>query len=317
MSDWKDVIRTAARQARAWADGLTGTPAAPGPPAAPVEYRRLTKVLVTDEVTRTLFDEYTAHRQSDRGGEEIGWQLLGVRDEDAVTVMATLPAGVERDAGTEHVRFHAEAQAVGYRILYPVEKRLTLVGVVHTHPGTLRHPSGGDLRGDREWVKRLKGGDGAFGIGTTDGGPPGPTLTHPAPNVQCFTGLRFDWYGLATGDTSYRPLPVELTIGPDLAKPLRPVWPAIEAHAGRLEALARQLARVKFEVVSGTDDTPALAAVVRLTTPGHAVRVLMTGPKQVRFVYDAGGELFAADLPAGTRPDHGVYQLLAELAARE
>ena len=45
--------------------------------------------------------------------------------------------------------------------------------------------------------------------------------------------------------------PVELTIGPDLAKPLRPVWGEVEAHADRLDRLARQQAKVRFEVTAG------------------------------------------------------------------
>jgi proteasome lid subunit RPN8/RPN11 len=318
-SDWKDVIRAAVRRGRALADAWVNPPAAapsrdePGRP--PAELKRLERVVLTDEVSRTLFDEYAAHRHSDRGGEEIGWQLLGVREGDTATVLATLPAGVDRDAGAEHVRFNTDAQAVGYRVVWPADKRLTVVGVVHTHPGTLRHPSGGDLRGDREWVGRLRGGDGVFGIGTADGPGGGPTATQPAPNVQCFGGLRFDWYTLAAGENAYRPLPVGLTIGPDLARVVRPIWPAIEAHAGRLDALARQLARVRFEPAD-TADGPALVAVVRLPTDGHRIRVLMVGGKTVRFFYEAAGEVFHTDLPAGTGPDHGVYLLLAELAAR-
>src|SRR5439155_25591717 len=62
-------------------------------------YQRLRKVWLTDEVSRTLFHEYAAHRASARGEEEIGWVLLGVRDTDQAVVLATLPAGAQRSAG--------------------------------------------------------------------------------------------------------------------------------------------------------------------------------------------------------------------------
>ena len=42
----------------------------------------------------------------------------------------------------------------------------------------------------------------------------------------------------------------------------------------------------------------------------------MVGEKAVKFYYEAGGEVYQPDLPAGTDPDYGVYQMLAELAAR-
>jgi hypothetical protein len=43
--------------------------------------------------------------------------------------------------------------------------------------------------------------------------------------------------------------------------------------------------------------------------------VLLEG-KSVRYVYEAGGQAFQPDLPAGVAPDQGVFLLLAELAAR-
>jgi hypothetical protein len=131
--------------------------------------------------------------------------------------------------------------------------------------------------------------------------------------MQCLGPLRFTWYALAAGDRKYREVPVELTIGPDLARPLRPVWAAVEEHADRLDRLARQQARVRFDVARGRHG-PALAVTVGLAEPGHAVRVLLEG-KEVRFYYEAGGQLFQADLPDAP-PDQGVYLLLAELAGR-
>jgi len=280
-------------------------------------------VVLTDEVGRTLFEEYAAHRASDRGAEEIGWLLLGRREADEAVVLATLPAGTNRDAGEAHVRFNGPAQALGYRIVWQDDRRLTTVGVVHTHPGSLRHPSKGDLRGDREWVPQLKGGEGVFGIGTADASiekgraadpaaPPG-VAQNPRPHVQCLGPLRFSWYALAAGDRRYRDLPVGLTLGPDLAKPLRPVWAEVEEYADRLDRLARQMAKVRFGVTEGRHG-PALTVTVALAEPGHAVRVQLEG-KEVRYYYESAGRVVQADLPE-TPPDQGVYLLLAELAGK-
>ena len=308
-----DLTRAAVAEARAFADRLTGPAGRPPEPAPapPVSYRRLRRVVLTDTVGRALFGEYAAHRATDRGQEETGWVLLGRREEEQAVVLATLPAGTERDAGEAHVRFNADAQALASRIVRQQDRRLTMLGVVHTHPGRLRHPSRGDYDGDRRWVPALRGGDGVFGIGTVTG------LTaegdgHPAPNVQTWDGLRFDWYTLAAGDAVYSPLPVELVLGPDLAADLRPVWPVIEAHAARLDRLARQLPAVRFAPAENGE----LVVTFPLAKPGEGVRVL-AGVKATRLYYEVAGEVFQPDLPAGVAPDQALYLLLAELAARE
>ncbi|MDB5307786.1 MAG: hypothetical protein JWO38_1988 [Gemmataceae bacterium] len=322
---WKTLFNGLLRRARELADDLTRPPApaagldpreSQGGPGAATRYEPLGRVVLTDEVSRTLFEEYAAHRASDRGEEETGWVLLGVRDLAEATVLATLPAGAERDAGEAHVRFNSSAQALASRIVRQRDRRLTLLGVVHTHPGSLRHPSRGDLKGDRGWVGQLRGGEGVFGIGTADAeqGPDGtPTSSSPKPHMQCFGGLRFTWYTLAAGENKYHEAPVGLTIGPDVAKALRPVWPAVEAFADRLDRLARQQTRVTFEITQGRDG-PALAVTVGLAEPGRAVRVVLEG-KEVRYYYEADGAAYQADLPDAP-PDQGVYLLLAELAVR-
>lgn len=272
-------------------------------------------MVLTDEVSRTLFGEYAEHRASDRGAEETGWLLFGVRTADEAVVLATFPAAADRDAGEAHVWVAGPAHVLASRVVRQEDRRLALLGIVHTHPGSLRHPSRGDLEGDRGWVPQLRGGEGVFGIGTADatGDEPGaPVSSSPKPHAQCLGGLRFSWYTLAAGDKKYRPVPVDLCIGPDLGKPLRPVWGAVEAHAGRLDRVARQQARVRFEVT----DAPGLAVVVGLADADQAVRVVI-GPdgKGVRYYYEAGGEAFQVDLPDAP-PDQGLYLLLAELAAR-
>lgn len=276
------------------------------PSARPVE--PIETVIVTDEVGRRLFEEYAGHVQSPRGPEEIGWILLGYREGPRAVVVATLPAGAERDASAEHIRFNSEAQALASRIVRQHDRRLMPVGIVHTHPGTLRHPSRGDLRGDREWVRQLRGRQGVFAIGTKAETQAAVVAESPKPHVQTWNGLRFDWYTLSEGEDRYQPVPVELTIGPDLAAGLRPVWPIIEAHAVRLERLIRQQKTVDLEL----SPDGRLLVRVPLAETNQALRLILE-EKRVQFVLERDGEWMQADLPAGTEPDRGVYLLLAEL----
>jgi proteasome lid subunit RPN8/RPN11 len=278
-------------------------------------YEPLQQVVLTDEVGRTLFDEYAAHRKSDRGHEETGWLLLGLREPRQAVVLATLPAGTASDAGVAHVRFDSNGQALGSRIVRQADRRLTTLGVVHTHPGTLRHPSDADYRGDAQWVGQLRGREGIFGIGTADGEEQTAEVyaRQPRPHVQCLGPLCLSWYALRQGDPAYRPLTYGMTIGPDLARPLHPIWPTLEAHAERVDRLCRQQTGVSFEVVAGPGG-PALAIHVPLATPGEGLRVHLQ-TKAVRYYLERNGDLLAAEMPED-RVDRGVYLLLAELAAQ-
>jgi proteasome lid subunit RPN8/RPN11 len=295
-------------------------PAVHEAPGLPRHYEPLRRVLLTDGVGRTLFEEYVAHRNAEDGDEETGWVLMGLRERDEAIVLATLPAGTQRDAGVAHVRFNSSGQALASRIVRQADRRLGILGVVHTHPGSLRHPSDGDFQGDTLWVKQLRGGAGVFGIGTADGPPlssSGPRAavyaSHPRPNVQCLGELCFSWYALRAGQSHYEPLPVELTIGPDLARSLHDVWPTLEEHAERLDRLYRQQAGVTCTVLEDERGS-ALVVTVPLAEAGAAIRVLLW-PKEVRYYVLRGGEVFAVDCPAES-VDQGVYLLMAELAAR-
>src|SRR5579872_5515964 len=141
------------------------------PPPSRVNYQPLERVLLTDGVGRTLFEEYAAHRAQANGDLETGWMLLGLREPHEAIVLATLPAGVEVNASATHIGFNTSGQALASRIVRQHDKRLRILGVVHTHPGSLRHPSDGDFHGDSQWVPQLRGGEGVFGIGTADGVP--------------------------------------------------------------------------------------------------------------------------------------------------
>src|SRR5437773_2358076 len=90
----------------------------------------LRRVTLTDEVSRTLFEGYAAHRRSTRGEEETGWVLLGHREGDEAIVQATLPAGMDCSAGASHVLFNSAAQAAASRIVRQSDRRLRMLGVV-------------------------------------------------------------------------------------------------------------------------------------------------------------------------------------------
>jgi hypothetical protein len=283
--------------------------ARPTPSLEPLE-----RILLTDGVGRTLFEEYARHRTSENGDEETGWLLLGVREPSAAVGLATLPAGARSDAGVAHIRFNSTAQAIGSRIVRQLDRRLNILGVVHTHPGSLRHPSEGDLKGDRAWVRHLRGQEGVFGIGTADA-PPSSAAgwygSQPRSNVQCLGKLRFSWYSLRNGESSYRPLPVELTLGPDLARHLHAVWSILETHADRIERLMQQQAGVRVEVI-GEEAGPGLVLVVPLAENEGALRVLLR-EGEIRYLLERDGKLFETSHHEDL-VDRGVYLLLAQLA---
>lgn len=285
------------------------------PLASQSQYQPLRHVTLTDEVARTLFEEYAAHRKGPRGHEETGWVLLGLRETEDAVALATLPAGAERDAGVAHVQFNSSAQAVGSRIVRQWDRRMSILGLVHTHPGTLRHPSDGDYRGDSRWVGQLRGGEGVFGIGTVMGPAQDGALfaRQPAPHVQCWDDLCLSWYSLRDGDSDYHPLPCRITLGPDLACPLRKIWPTIETFAESLDRLCQQQNGVAFETVAGKQGT-ALLVNIPLAEADEAILVLLEG-KEVRYYLTRGSEMFEIDAP-DERLDRGVYLLLAKLAER-
>jgi proteasome lid subunit RPN8/RPN11 len=278
-------------------------------PHPPRTYGRLQRAVLTREVADTLFGDFAEHRAGPRGDEEVGWILLGVREATEVRVCAVLPAGADRDAGVAHVYFNSTAQSVASRILRQTDRRLGMVGVVHTHPGSLRHPSNGDYRGDSQWVGQLRGGEGVFGIGTADGkiGNGQPHLAH----LQARGELCFSWYALGENDERYHRLPVAIAEGPDVARALRDVWETIEQHAIPLDALCEQLAKVTFEVVSAEH-----VLLVRVgVAGGKDVVQLLLHHDEVRLFLDRGGVLSAID-PEEPQIDRAVFLILAELARR-
>ncbi|HEV8063141.1 MAG TPA: Mov34/MPN/PAD-1 family protein [Gemmataceae bacterium] len=281
---------------------------------APTQFEKLKRVVLTDGVGRTLFEEFVRHQQSERGHEETGWLLLGLRRETEAIVLATLPAGASRDAGVAHVRFNSAAQMVATRMLRQEEKRLSILGVVHTHPGTLRHPSNGDYRGDSVWVQQLRGREGVFGIGTLEKEEAGPSwlVERPRPHIQRQGRRRFTWYALGAGDAAYRTVPVEYTLGPDLGIATHSAWSTIECHAEALERICRQQARVTL--IAGNQDGMHLKVKVPLAEPGDAVEMELVREKAAFFVL-LNGTTHAVD-PKEQNIEKALYMILAELAAQ-
>jgi hypothetical protein len=280
--------------------------------SGPKAYQPLQRVVLADGVLRTLFDDFARHRQTARGEEEFGWALLGVRDECEAHALAALPAGAQRHASLTHIQFHSNAQAVATRLLRQRDKQLTMLGVVHTHPGSLRHPSSGDYRGDILFVTRLRGREGVFGIGTADTNGQSPETRQPAPNQHVRGPLCFHWYALAEGNDNYRAIPVVASNADDLARPLAGLWPTLETHADALENLSLQLAHISLDVV-GAEADASLALAVALADD-RRLRVLLQG-SAARYYVESDGDLSAVE-PGATAVDHGVYSILAELAKR-
>src|SRR5262245_23448155 len=112
-SPWKGacMLRALVNAAQRWWDDFAPAkkPAprellSPGKsPTAPSILGPLEKIVLTDGVCRTLFEEYSEHRQGKRGDEETGWVLMGQRHEREAIALATLPAGAAREAGVAHV----------------------------------------------------------------------------------------------------------------------------------------------------------------------------------------------------------------------
>jgi proteasome lid subunit RPN8/RPN11 len=281
--------------------------------AAPKSYGRLERIVLTDSVCRTLFDDFAAHRRGTRGQEEIGWFLLGVREEDHAVALATLPAGAQRSAGVAHVQFNSEAQAIASRILRQKDKRLVHIGVVHTHPGSLRHPSDGDWRGDSAWVTQLRGGEGVFGIGTADVRQPasGAIAQAGEKHQQILGELCFSWYALGRGERRYRRMQVDLALGPDLARPLHPLWSVLEEHADALERLVGQQKGASLQVLPGKGGS-ALSLELPLVEPESALQVVLDA-RETRYFLHQGRQVSTVD-PEEERVDRAVYLVLAELA---
>ena len=126
------------------------------------------------------------------------------------------PAGRDgREAGEAHVRFNSAAQAFASRIVRQGHKQLTLLGVVHTHPGSLRHPSRATSAATCAGSRTC-----AAAKASSASAPPTPNRTGGRHQLAAGTERAVPGRTVSVlvcagdADRNYRPLPVELTIGP-------------------------------------------------------------------------------------------------------
>src|SRR4051812_12661218 len=97
---------TVAQARHLFADSRGPTAVCLLPPMRSSACAPLQRVLLTDGVSKALFEQFSAHRLGPRHGEETGWLLLGVRDGADGHVLAVLPAGARSEAVHSHVRFN-------------------------------------------------------------------------------------------------------------------------------------------------------------------------------------------------------------------
>lgn len=291
---------------------------APVPSTTPVSTPRkialqpLQYVEITEGVKETLFEEYQHHRESDRGDEEIGWVLLGCREADHVTIHATLPAGTQRNASRTHVQFNSLGQVVGSYFVRQHDRRLTTLGVAHTHPGKLDKPSKGDYRGDVQWVEQIRGNEGVFAIGNVRKEKRTFFDLSASSRVQWGVDLCFTWYSLRAKARDYRSMEARIVEGVDLARPLHPLWEVIEEQATALERLLHQQNHVRAEVVEM--EAPTLLVTISLLGQ-QAIRIALTND-DVRYYVEQEGNLQEVG-GLSDRVDHAAYSLMAELAAQD
>lgn len=245
-------------------------------------------------VLRSMFGDFLAHKETDRGEDETGWLLLGTRKAGAKVIEAALPAGEFRDAGVSHVNMNSTAQAVAMRILKKAHPELDVLGVAHTHPGRLNRPSNGDFQGDRLWVPNLRGGEGIFAIGIWSCGNPvnpgdGPMNTcgedddaaeilGAGSRSHSMGGAVFNWFSLASGESWYRGLSVEETPGVDLGLEIRGHWDLIEFFAGSIERLVQMQPGIQMGLIPlGSMATPTMVLCQPLARAGEELQVVLQG----------------------------------------
>lgn len=299
FTDWLTRIK-------AWFGGPKSPPIIHVPPALP---RTQSRYFVAQGVLATLFDEYADHRQSLRGNEEIGWLLLGRRSDDEIHVVGTIPAGTHRDASAVHVSFDIEAQTLASRIVRQTDRRLQIVGIVHTHPGSMRHPSDGDLHGDKQWIRQLQYAEGLFAIGTADGRASAANASTTVVN-----GLCFSWYALGADDADYRRAEIDVLAGADVGSPLRDIWAAVEWSNKPINRICQLFAAVRLGII--TEDGVAWVRVaIVLPWPGQQLYILLS-TTEVRYYWEDGQSLVAID-PQEADIEVALLMILTELTRKQ
>lgn len=227
-------------------------------------------------------------------------------------VLAALPAGEFRESSSTHVRFNSQAQEIAARLVRQKDQRLVVLGVVHTHPGSMRHPSSGDYRGDISWVEHLAGKEGIFAIGTADGPVNcSPFASKTGQNAFVMGGVRFTWYSLASKESNYKPLPFVWSLAPDLAQPWHAAWGLLEKNSKEINRIlsGQNGARCFSSVFQGE---PVITLEVPAGDADTKIQAVL-GAGNIRFFVSRRGEMMAVDLQEN-KLDRGLFMVLAELS---
>lgn len=281
------------------------------------DYSPLKSILITSGVGETLARGFRLHLDGERGDEEIGWLLMGFREKDKAVVLAAIPSGDMREASGTHVRFNSRAQAIAGRILKKREPRLEVLGLFHTHPGTLRRPSSGDFRGDIEWIEKIPGKQGVFGIGTVEDQSKSTSHEYYSRFVSPFAyqrdGLRFSWYSLGHGDTNYHEIRTRWALGDDISQFLHPAWMVIEKNANGIERILAQQTGSTCDVVP-FQGTSSFCVAVPTAYPRGVIRAFIL-EKNVKYFFEQNEQQYAIDVQEN-EVDRGIYLVLAELGKK-
>lgn len=282
-------------------------------------------VRIHQGVLNTMFEDFHRHKETDRGDEETGWMLLGRRESGEVIVEAALPPGEFRDAGTAHVNVNSTAISVAMRVLKKSHPRLDVVGMAHTHPGSLDRPSEGDYRGDIHWVRKLPGKQGVFAIGIWQFDEPvnflgeesnqgsGDVRQVAAPVTGFQDGRsRFNWFSLSEGDGWYKACPMEPVPGDDYGQSVREHWEVLEHFAGSIDRLLQMQPGMRMGLLPVSDGlAPAMVLCQPLARDGEELQVVLQG-REARFFRMSAEEIDELQAPR-ERLDTAFYEVMAEL----
>lgn len=279
-------------------------------------------------VLDTMFEDFQKHKETDRGEEETGWMLLGRREAGVVIIEAALPPGEFRDAGTAHVNVNSTAISVAMRVLKKSHPRLDVIGMAHTHPGSLDRPSEGDYRGDIVWVRKLPGRQGVFAIGVWEFDEPvnfldddanqgSGDVREPVPPiapVSCFRDgrSRFNWFSLSEGDGWYKACPMEPVAGDDFGQSVRQHWEVLEHFAGSIDRLLQMQPGMRMGLLPVSDGVaPAMVLCQPLARDGEELQVVLQG-RDARFFRMSAEEIDELQAPR-ERLDTAFFEVMAEL----
>jgi hypothetical protein len=243
------------------------------PAAPPIEVR------VTAGVVDRLLADVADHLRGPHAHDETGWVPIGRVAAGVVSVEGLLSAG--RRPFASPAAFEPDhAHVLAALVLLQAREPADVVGLIHTHPGSMDWNSAVDQVADEGHVLALPGGIGVYPIVVRERRASGPVVR---------AGVRVAWWGLrASRPAVYAPCRVEVVPGEDAGAWLGPHDDAL-AEAGEvvLELLERGVAVTLLPAPAGAVDLMASSAggevLVRFDPlPGHALLTGPAGPRRRR-----------------------------------